>query len=123
VIQLKTKWFNKWARKNAISDNLLISTIELIPKKQNCVSLGGGLYKVRTSRVGEGKSGGYRTLLVYKEKDRAIFIYGSSKSEKDNIETQELKYFKKLAIDLLKIAEKELLNLERSGIFIKLEKE
>lgn len=123
MIKLKTKWFNKWAKKNSISDSVLLKTIELIQKNLNIANLGGGLYKVRTPRIGEGRSGGYRTLIVYKEKDRAIFIYGFSKSDKENIDNQELKYLKILANDLLKISKKEYLKLENLGNFFRLEEE
>ena len=34
------------------------------------VNLGGGLYKVRTPQSGKGKSGGFRTIIVYKETDK-----------------------------------------------------
>lgn len=121
MIKLKTKWFNKWAKKNLVYDSVLQETIQLIPNKSNIADLGGGLYKVRTPKEGAGKSGGYRTLIVYKEKDRAIFVYGFSKSEKDNLDNKELIYLKKLANDLLKISKIELINLVKLGVFFRLE--
>ena len=103
MLKLKTKWFNKWAKKNSISDNVLLKTLESLYNNLNTVNLGGGLYKVRTSKGGQGKSGGYRTLVVYQKKDLAIFVYGFSKSDRDNLDKDELKYFKILAKDLLQI--------------------
>ena len=123
MIKLKTKWFNKWAKKNSISDKVLIQTTELIPKNLNVVSLGSGLFKVRTPRIGKGKSGGYRTIIVYKEKDRAIFVYGFSKSDKSNLDKQELIYFKLLANDLLSISKEEYLKQEKLGNFFRLGEE
>lgn len=121
MLKLKTKWFNKWAKKNSISDDALIKTLEAISNNLNVVNLGGGLYKVRTPRIGRGKSGGYRTLVVYKEMDRAIFVYGFSKAERDNLDTKELGYFKKLAKDLLQIGIEEFLRQEELGNFFSLE--
>jgi hypothetical protein len=54
--------------------------------------LGGGLIKQRIARTGQGRSGGYRTLMAFRSKERTIFVYGFAKSERDNIESDELEY-------------------------------
>ena len=56
--------------------------------------LGGGVYKVRLARPGEGKSGGYRIIVYFKNKFRTFFVYGFTKSDRDNIDDGELKAFK-----------------------------
>ena len=71
-------------------------------------SLGSHLYKVRIKREHSGKSSGFRTIIVYKENDRAIFLYGFGKNEKENIDKVELKYFKKLGKDLLELTSDQL---------------
>ena len=86
-------------------------------------SLGGGLFKVRTKRIGQGKSGGYRTLIAYKETDKAIFVYGFSKTERDNLDVDELKSFKKLAKDLLQISKEEYERQIKLGNFYLLEED
>ena len=121
MLKLKTKWFNKWAKKNSISDNILLKTLEDISKNLNIVNLGGGLCKGRTPRTGKGKSSGYRTLVVYREMEKAIFIYGFSKTDRDNLDKDELKYFKKLAKDLLQLSTKEYSRQEKLGNFFSLE--
>lgn len=120
MLKLKTKWFNKQAKKNFITDNKLLKTLENISNNLGTVDLGGGLYKVRTPRYGQGKSGGFRTVVVFKEADIAIFVYGFAKTNKDNLDKQELKYFKKLAKDLLEINKNEYIKLEKLGDFISL---
>lgn len=120
ILKLKTKWFNKWSEKNIITDAKLLKVIDAISNNLGIVDLGGNLYKVRISRTGQGKSGGFRTLVVFKESDRAIFLYGFSKNEKDNLDKEELKYFKKLGKDLLGIDKKEYLKMEQLGLFISL---
>jgi len=120
VIKLKTKWFHKWSKKNNISDGNLLDTINNISKKLGVIDLGGGLYKVRTPKVGQGKSGGFRVIVVYKMADITIFIYGFSKTDKDNLNKDELKYFKKLSRDLLSINKEEFKILEKSGKFIRI---
>jgi len=118
VLKLKTKWFNKWAKKQLIPDELLETTIESLIKKQGSIDLGSGLFKVRTPIQGKGKSSGYRTLIVYKKSKLAIFVYGFAKNEKDNLDKDELKYFKKLSKDLLNVSNKEYKRFVELGNFI-----
>ena len=120
MIKLKIKWFNKWAKKSSLPDKNLLKTIENITNNLGVVNLGSGLLKIRTPKTGQGKSGGFRTILVYKENDIAIFIYGFAKTEKDNLNNDELKYFKKLAKDLLNIDKEKITELEKQGSFVKI---
>ena len=121
MLRLKTKWFHKWSEKNSISNKNLLKAIENISKNYGIVNLGEGLYKVRVARSGQGKRGSFRTIIVYKELDRAIFVYGFSKNERDNPDRDELKYFRKLAKDLLIIEKSEYLKMIKSGDFIIIE--
>ena len=121
MLKLKTRWFHKWAKKKSVSDDVLSKAVDSINNDLNVVNLGSGLYKVRTPKTGLGKSGGYRTLVVYKELEKAIFVYGFSKAERDNLSVKELRTFKTLSKDLLQISEEECLNQVKSGLFIKLE--
>ena len=45
-------------------------------------------------RHGEGKSSGYRIIVYFKNKFRTLFVYGFTKSDRDNIDEGELKAFK-----------------------------
>jgi len=99
--KLSTKWFKKWAKKANLSDHTLREAINNLEAGSATSSLGNHLHKIRIKRTHSGKSSGFRTILVYKEKDRAIFIYGFAKNEKANISKVELQYFKKLGADLL----------------------
>ena len=96
MLKLKSKWFNKWSKKNSIRDDKLIETINQISSNLSSVNLGGYLYKVRIPRKQQGKSGGFRSIVVYKESDIAIFVHSFAKKEKDNLDKDELKYFKTL---------------------------
>ena len=107
MLKLKTRWFNKWANKNSVPDSILLITIDAIKENLNTANLGSGLYKIRVKTEEKGKSGGHRTLVAYKELDKAIFVYAFSKSDKSNLNKEELKYFRKLAKDLLQIDKEE----------------
>ncbi len=39
---------------------------------------------------GQGRSGGYRVLIAYRRGNRAVFLYGFAKSERENIDDDEL---------------------------------
>jgi len=49
--------------------------------------------KQRVARDGQGKSGGYRTIVLFLRCKRAIFVHGFAKSDADNIIPDELKGF------------------------------
>jgi hypothetical protein len=59
--------------------------------------LGGGLIKMRVARPGQGRSGGYRTIIAYRAKGRAVFLFGFAKSEQANIDLNQLAVTRKLA--------------------------
>ena len=83
--KLKTKWFNKWAKKQNLSNEKLLLAIADMQNSLSSINLGGGLYKVRVSSEGSGKSSAYRTIVVYRENDRAVMVYGFMKNEQENI--------------------------------------
>jgi hypothetical protein len=60
-------------------------------------NLGGCIYKKRVSIRGKGKRSGARTIVAFKAHDKAIFIYGFTKNQKDNITGIEQEALKKLA--------------------------
>lgn len=80
--------------------------------------LGGGVIKQRIARPGEGKSGGFRTLIVFKTGKRAIFVHGFAKNEKDNIEKDELVALKKLATEMLAYDDRALARVVASGVVL-----
>lgn len=53
--------------------------------------VGGDVIKQRIARPGQGKSGGYRTIIFFKCGTRAVFVYGFAKSERANIHADEEK--------------------------------
>ena len=101
--KLVTKWFLRWVRKTDLSNVVLEEALANLEKGLSVADLGKNLYKVRVKREGQGKSSGYRTIVVYREKKRAIFLYGFAKNEMENLTSKELHYFQKLGNDLLKL--------------------
>ena len=119
--KLSTKWFKKWSKKANLSDQNMLEAITNLENSLSVADLGGNLYKVRVQRAGKGKNSGFRTIVVYKKEDRAIFLYGFGKNEKGNIDKSELQYFKKLGKDLLSLNLVQLKQSIEQGILFNLE--
>ena len=77
--------------------------------------LGGGLVKKRIARPGQGKSGGYRTLVATNKGDRWVFVFGFPKNERSNIDKDEAEALKKLAAHLLSLTPQAMGKAERAG--------
>ena len=56
-----------------------------------------GVFKQRVARAGCGKSGGYRTIILFKVGGHSFFVHGFAKNEKANVTPGELKALKRLA--------------------------
>jgi hypothetical protein len=97
----KTKWFARFVRHERITDDSLREAIERAELGVIDADLGGGLIKQRVARLGQGRSGGYRMIVAYRTKTRAIFLYGFAKKERENIEPGELPTFRAIAAGLL----------------------
>ncbi|HTC32672.1 MAG TPA: type II toxin-antitoxin system RelE/ParE family toxin [Bryobacteraceae bacterium] len=86
----KTKAFTRLVDKAGILDRALCGSILDAERRLIAADLGGGIIKQRIARPGQGKSGGFQMLIVFKVGMRAIFVHGFAKSEMDNIEKDEL---------------------------------
>lgn len=114
----KTKAFTRFADKAGISDVALCRAVRNAERGLVAADLGGGVIKQRIARPGQGKSGGFRTLIVFRASTRAIFVHGFAKNERDNIEKDELVALKKLAAELLAYDDKELPRVVASGTLL-----
>ena len=114
----KSRAFNKWAAKERVSDQALISAVADMVNGLVDADLGGCLYKKRVAVGGKGKSGGVRTLLAFKLGDKAFFIYGFAKNTRANIKQNEEKALKRYAAVLLGYSDKELNQAVAAGALI-----
>jgi hypothetical protein len=101
----KNAWFNHFADKQRISDAALLEAIARIEKGQIDADLGGGVIKQRIARQGQGKSGGFRTVILYRAGNRAFFVYGFAKNNRDNISEIEKIQFRKSAAHVLELTD------------------
>jgi len=85
--------------------------------------LGGGVIKQRVARPGKGKSGGYRTLILFRQGERAIFAFGFAKSAQANISKADLGLLRDAATEALGWSGEELDRLVASGALMEIEDE
>jgi len=106
--KLVTKWFSKWSRKAGLTNSAILEALVDLENGLSVADLGKNLFKVRVKREGQGKSSGYRTIVVFRKEKIAIFLYGFAKNERGNISIKELLYFQKLGSDLLRLNSSQL---------------
>lgn len=92
-----TKGFARFARKAGLADEALIEAASAVAACQADADLGSGVFKQRVARAGGGKSGGYRTIILFNVGGHSFFAHGFAKNEKANISAKELKALKQLA--------------------------
>lgn len=105
---LMTKQFYKWVSKQKIKSDELLTALSELKADNFEANLGGHLYKKRVRFEGRGKSGSGRTILCYKKGNRAIFIHGFAKNEKDNLSSKELVALKEFSKVLLSLTEDQI---------------
>jgi hypothetical protein len=93
----KTKPFGRFARRERIADSALCEAVRRASRGSIDADLGGGVIKQRVARPGQGRSGGFRVLIAYRREVRSVFLYGFAKSERDNIDDDELETARDIA--------------------------
>lgn len=118
----KNAWFGRFARKEKISADALWDAVERAEKGQIDADLGGGVIKQRIARPGEGKSKGYRSIVLFRKGKLSFFVYGFPKSELGNIREDEVEQFRKMAKHVLSLTDAQLSELVANGQFEEVEK-
>lgn len=102
------RWFAKFAAKEVISDATLADAVHRAEAGLIDANLGSGLIKQRIARQGGGKSGGYRSILIFRSGTRAIFVFAFAKSDQANLSAAELKVYRKAASIMLDLGEEQI---------------
>jgi hypothetical protein len=119
----KNAWFGRFARKRKISEEVLWDAVDRAEKGLVDADLGGGVIKQRIARPGEGKSKGYRSIVLYRKGDKAFFVYGFPKSDLGNIRGDEEEQFKKAAKLILALSDDQIRQLIENGQFEEVKKD
>lgn len=118
----KSRWCQRFARREQIADALLRDAIARAEKGQIDAELGGGVIKQRIARAGQGKSKGYRTIIFFRRGAKAFFVYGFAKSQRANISRVEEDEFKEAAKIVLALTDDQFATRLRRGDFLEVEK-
>jgi len=113
-----SRWFQRFARKEGIAVAALREAVARAEKGQVKADLGGEVIKQRIARPGQGRSKGYRTIILFRRGEKAFFVYGFSKSQRANIDADEERQFKEAAKHVLALTEKQLAELLKKGDFV-----
>jgi hypothetical protein len=117
----KNGWFQRFARKERLADEALREAVERAERGLIDADLGGGVIKQRVARPGKGRSGGYRTLILFRQGDRAIFAFGFAKSALANISNADLDLLRAAAAEALGWTDEDLDRLAASGALVEIE--
>ncbi len=112
----RNKPFTRFARRARITDAELCAAVANIERGLIDADLGGGVIKQRIARQGGGKSGGFRALILLRVGERAFFVHGFAKSDRDNIRDDELVALKRLAGEMLNYDDAALAKAIAAGV-------
>ncbi|MEI2768372.1 MAG: type II toxin-antitoxin system RelE/ParE family toxin [Nitrosomonas sp.] len=115
MIVYKTRWFDRWANKQGLTSPNLCAAVREMTEGLYDADLGNGLLKKRIARPGQGKRGGFRTLVATNKGNRWIFLFGFPKNERSNIDKDEEVALKLLAVHLLSLTAQALDQAQHAG--------
>jgi hypothetical protein len=113
-----TRDFARFARKARLADRSLSEAAKAVTDGRWDADLGGGVFKQRIARDGAGKSGGFRTIIVFRTGRHSFFVHGFAKNAKTNVTAKELKALKLLAATLLRLDAREIDTARDAGEMI-----
>lgn len=91
-----SKVFARLAVRDGLTNAHICQAVDEMNNGLIDANLGAGLFKKRVAMPGQGKRGGWRTLLGFQAGKKAFFLYLFSKNSRDNIEDDELKALKRM---------------------------
>lgn len=118
----KSKPFARFARKARITDSDLWKTTQFANEGVIDADLGGEVIKQRIARSGEGKSGGSRSIILFRKNDRAVYVHGFEKKDVANIRPDELEAFRKYAEVYLGYTKAEMAQFVEDGVLFQVMK-
>jgi hypothetical protein len=118
----KNKPFTRFAKKARITDADLWNAALQANEGILDANLGGGVIKQRIARTGEGKSGGSRTIILFRKDDRAVYVFGFEKKDMANISAKDLMAFREFAAIYLGYTAAEMDGLVRNGTLYQIQR-
>lgn len=117
----KTREFARAAKRQGIDDSSLREAIARAERGLIDASIGKFLIKQRVARRNEGRSGGFRTIVFYRERNRAVFLHLFAKSDKGNLSSTELAAYRDFAKVLTELTAEQIKALVELNKWIEIE--
>jgi hypothetical protein len=111
-----SKPFMRFARRFGISDAELWHAVN----GEFDDDLGGGVFKFRLARHGEGTSGGARAIVAMKVGLRIVLMFRFEKKDQANIKANEVRAFRKAARVYLSYSEEEMTAIVRQKVLMEI---
>ncbi len=99
----KTKAFARFADREGLEDAALCEAARRAGEGLIDADLGSGVIKQRIARKGGGRSGGFRTIVLFRRGALAFFVYGFAKSDRENLRRDERATYRLLADEYLSL--------------------
>ena len=114
----KTKAFARFADHEGLEDAALCEAVRRARGGLIDADLGGGVIKQRIARKGGGRSGGFRTIVLFRRGELAFFVYGFAKSDREDLRRDELETFRLLADEYLALDRRDLAAAQAAGTIV-----
>jgi len=116
----KTKPFARFAIHEGISDEELCEAVRRAESGLIDADLGGGVIKQRLARTGQGRSGGFRSIVLFRRGEKAFFVYGFAKSDRASIRRNERMAFQKLGDEMWALDDEALVAAKKNGTIMEI---
>ena len=116
----KSRGFSRWAGKESISDEMLKKLLAEMGRGLLGDRLGACIYKKRLGFAGRGKRGRARTILLFKQEEIALFLYGYSKNDKDDLTPKEEDQLRTFAKEFMNLTVEQRIMLKKQGKLVQL---
>ncbi|MCY4481132.1 MAG: type II toxin-antitoxin system RelE/ParE family toxin [Rhodospirillales bacterium] len=117
----KTKAFARFADREGLEDAALCEAVRRARSGLIDADLGSGVIKQRIARKGGGRSGGFRTIVLFRRGALAFFVHGFAKSDRENLRRKELSGLRSLADEYLALDAAGLATAQAVGAIIEVE--
>ena len=114
----KTRAFARFAIREGLEDAALCKAVERAREGLIDADLGGGVIKQRIARKGGGRSGGFRTIVLFRRGALAFFVYGFAKSDRESLRRDELVTYRLLANKYLALDRAGLAAAQAAGVIV-----
>jgi hypothetical protein len=119
----KTKEFARLARRAGVDDLTLAEAIFRANRGLVDAAIGKFLIKQRVARRHEGRSGGFRAVVFYRQRDLALFPHLFAKNERANLTAAEVAAYRDFAKHLATLTAEQIKRLVEQGKWIEIDNE